>query len=342
MFIFFLFLFACNDSEKSYLTEHEKQGKRVFSFTNSQEPFTLDFSKAPGVYESQIFNLIFEGLMRYNNKNQLPELGIAEKYEIKNDNNTYTFTLRKDVMWSDKKKLTAHDFVASFQRTLNPNTVSPHAHLLYILVNAKELHSGDEKDFNSLGVKALNDQTLEFTLTNPISNFLKLLTHFIFFPIPQHLLKKHKEKWTNLENIVGNGAFILKKHKKNSQMIFHKNNTYWEKNKVKLDIVIVFTNNTQKTLMKMFEVGMIDWLRFSISKNSNWTNQRNATLEFNVKQQKLVPYFQLTNEIVKPYVHGFYDLKNSNAQGNVSDNRPIRCVWIDIEAKKKYLGTKIK
>ena len=89
-----LALCSCNsERSKGELTEYEKQGKTIFRFSNAQEPATLDLSKATGVYENRIINLMFEGLIRYGDKGEYSELGVAEKYETKDEKKKPMFLL---------------------------------------------------------------------------------------------------------------------------------------------------------------------------------------------------------------------------------------------------------
>ncbi|WP_372368063.1 peptide ABC transporter substrate-binding protein [Candidatus Uabimicrobium sp. HlEnr_7] len=279
LFVVVFLICACDSrASKGSLTEYEKQGKSVFRFTNSQEPATLDLSKATGVYENRILNLMFEGLIRYGDEGKYSELGVAEKYDVKDEGKTYVFSLRKNVKWSDGEPVTAHNFVAAYQRILNPATAAQYAYMLYDIVNAEDINKGKEKDLNNLGAKALDDYTLELKLRQAVPYFIDLLTHYTFYPVPHHVIEKHADRWTDTENIVGNGAFVLKKRVMNSEMVFERNEHYWEKDRVKLDMIFAFTTSDQETQLRMFQSGMVDWVSSpvaksaypNITKNSEW------------------------------------------------------------------------
>ncbi|BBM85289.1 peptide ABC transporter substrate-binding protein [Candidatus Uabimicrobium amorphum] len=294
-----LALCSCNsEGRKGELTELEKQGKTVFRFSNAQEPATLDLSKATGVYENRIINLMFEGLIRYGDKGEYSELGVAEKYETKDEQKTYVFTLRKNIKWSDGTSVTAHDFVAAYQRILNPNTGAEYAYMLYDIINAQEINEGKEKDLSALAAKAIDDHTLELRLKQPVPYFIDLLTHYTFYPVPKHVVEKYGSKWTEVENIVGNGAFVLKKRVMGSQMIFEKNEHYWEKDRVKLDRIVAFTTENQETQLRMFRSGMTDWLSSPVPKSAYPTIKQESEW---MAPPYLGTYFFCFNTSKKPF-----------------------------------------
>src|SRR5690606_2658104 len=135
-----------------------------------------------------------------------PVLGQAASYEVSDDGLVYTFTLRDDAMWSDGTPVTAQDFVLGAQRLQDPDKAADYAYLMHFIQNAEAINSGEIADFDELGVKALDDKTVEITLNAPTPYLLGALTHYTAYPVPSHVVEEHGDQWTTMANIVGNGA----------------------------------------------------------------------------------------------------------------------------------------
>lgn len=138
---------------------------------NGTEVASLDPHKTEGVPESNVIRDLLEGLVNQDaNGNVVP--GVAESWET-TDNKTFTFHIRKDAKWSNGDPVTAHDFVYSFQRAVDPATASPYSwYMEYTkMKNAKEIIAG-EKDKSTLGAKAVDDHTLVFELETAVPYFV--------------------------------------------------------------------------------------------------------------------------------------------------------------------------
>jgi oligopeptide transport system substrate-binding protein len=142
-------------------------------FVNGAEPETLDPSIITGQPEGRVVNALFEGLCAYNENGQAVP-GVAERWEISPDGKTYTFHLRPDAKWSDGSALTARDFVASWKRTLTPETGSQYNYQLFPIKNAQAFAEGKITDFAHVGVRAADDRTLVVELENPTPYFIQL------------------------------------------------------------------------------------------------------------------------------------------------------------------------
>ena len=146
-------------------------GEKVFRFSTRTEPTTLDPSKGNCIPDTELQNALTERLVR-NVKGEVKE-GIAEKWEISDDGLVYTFHLR-DAKWSDGEPITAEQFVYSWRRLMDPETAAPFAYIGEYIKNGRAVEVGDVEP-EELGVKAIDDKTLEVTLEHPTAYFLSMM-----------------------------------------------------------------------------------------------------------------------------------------------------------------------
>ena len=177
-------------------------------FVNGAEPETLDPSIITGQPEGRIVNALFEGLTTFDAHGRSGP-GTAESWAISEDGKTYTFKIRPDAKWSDGRRLTAKDFLESWKRTLSPETAASYNYQLFYVKNAQRFAEGKITDFSEVGVKALDDQTLEVTLENPTPFFLDLCATPPLQPVPVETIKRFGDDWVKPGKIIGNGAYVL-------------------------------------------------------------------------------------------------------------------------------------
>jgi oligopeptide transport system substrate-binding protein len=203
---------------------------------NGDEVQSLDPHKIEGVPESNVSRDLLEGLVISDVQGH-PIPGVAESWENK-DGKVWTFHLRKNAKWSNGEPVTAQDFVYSWQRLADPKTASPYASYLQYghLVNIDDIIAG-KKSPDTLGVKAIDANTLEVTLSESVPYFFKLLIHPSMSPVYKPAIDKAGEKWTQPENWVGNGAFKLQSHVINERIVVVRNPDYWDNANTKLDKV---------------------------------------------------------------------------------------------------------
>ena len=219
------------------------------------EPHTLDPRKARDLQSMTLAKMFFEGLTRLNPE-ELAEFAMAEKVDISSDGKTYTFTLRPAI-WSDKTPLTAHDFVYAWRKVLHPHFPSDQAFQMYAIKNSKAAKEG-KVSVEEVGIKAIDDHTLQVELLYPVPYFLELTALPIFFPISQKLDETNHHWASDSKTIVGNGPFILKEWKHNDYLRMIKNPSYWDMPQVNLkEIELVMVS--EETEIKMFERGELDW-----------------------------------------------------------------------------------
>jgi len=149
---------------------------------------------------------LFLNLTDFDPNTDEPQPELATHWQHNAAGDRYTFYLRKDALWQNGRAVTAHDVVWSIQHNLDPVTKSAQTSLLFVLKNARAIHSGDMNKEN-LGVRALDDYTVEFELTHPLGSFPALLSLNMYTPLPREVIETHGENWTKAEFIIGNAAY---------------------------------------------------------------------------------------------------------------------------------------
>ncbi len=226
-------------------------------FINGAEPETLDPAIITGQPEGRIVNALFEGLTSYDRTGKAVP-GVAESWTISDDGRTYTFRLRPDAKWSDGRTVTATDFVRSWQRTLTPATGSAYNYQLYYVKNAQAFANGTLTDFAQVGVRALDDRTLEVELTNRTPFFLELAAFPTLHPVPVDLIDRVGDDWVKPEHLVNNGAYLLEDWRLNDHIRLRKNPDYWNAAAVAVETVDILPINQANTAFNFYESGIAD------------------------------------------------------------------------------------
>ncbi|MGY3916884.1 ABC transporter substrate-binding protein [Aeromonas australiensis] len=224
---------------------------------NGSEPATLDPHKSEGDVESAILRDLFEGLVTSGPKGEILP-AVAESWETK-DNKHYVFHLRKDAKWSNGDPVTAHDFVFAFQRAVDPNTASPYSWYLEMptIANATDIIAG-KKQLDALGVKASDDYTFEVQLEKAIPYFVSMLSHTTTYPVPKKVIEQFGDKWTQPENMVSNGAYVLKKWVVNERIELERNKQYWDDGKTVINKVVYLPIQSTNAELNRYLAGELD------------------------------------------------------------------------------------
>ena len=203
------------------------------------EPGTLDSSKCSDTYGNSILYDIMEPLTRLEDDkdgNGVLVAAGAEKWESNENGTVWTFHLR-DNKWSDGQAVKAQDYEYGIKRSLDPKTGSPYAYLLTPIKNAEAVNEG-KMGLQDLGVKAVDDKTLEITLSEPTPYFLSLTYQTPMFPLRQDIVEKNGEKYgSEKETLIYNGPFTVTDWTHNSKIVLAKNDSYWDKDNVKLQTI---------------------------------------------------------------------------------------------------------
>ena len=224
---------------------------------NGSEPSSLDPHKVESDVENNIISDLFEGLVSVSPTGEI-EPRLAEKWENK-DNTVWTFHLRPGVTWSDGTAITAQDIVWSWQRLVSPLTASPYASYpgnMHI-VNGAEIAQG-KKAPETLGVKALDDTTLEVTLTQPNAAFLAMLAHPSLVPLDKVLISRYGDKWTKPEHIVTSGPYKLSQWVVNERIVAERNPRYWDNAHTVINKVTYLPISSETADVNRYKAGEID------------------------------------------------------------------------------------
>lgn len=221
------------------------------------EPASLDPIKAVGLPEAQVARDLFEGLVNQDANGKIIP-GVATAWST-TDNQTYIFTLRKDARWSNGDPVTAKDFVYSWQRLVDPKSLSPFAWFAQLagIQNAGDIVAG-KQPVNQLGVSAVDDHTLKVQLDKPVPYFPSLTANFSLFPVPRAVVEKLGNDWTKVGNLVGNGAYQLQERVVNEKLVLAPNPHYWDHAHTVLTKVTFVPINQESSATKRYLAGDID------------------------------------------------------------------------------------
>ena len=222
------------------------------------EPPSLDWSQASDSTSFDVICNIMCGLTKFNDKMETVPC-CAQSWQISDDGLSITFYLNKKITWSDKKPLTAHDFVFAFRHLLNPATASSYAYFLYDITGAEKINTGQETDISKLGVKALDDYTLKISLNKPCPYFLSLMAFCPTYPMRQDLIKKYGNDWCNPGNLVTNGPFTLDTWEHEYKIILKANDNYFE-GRPKLDTIKMFMIPEQSLAYSLYLNNQLDYI----------------------------------------------------------------------------------
>ncbi|MDR3240834.1 MAG: peptide ABC transporter substrate-binding protein [Lactobacillaceae bacterium] len=239
-------------------------GYKTINWTETADLGTMDPSVVTDVVSFDALQASGEGLYR-NDKKQKPQLALAKSVDESADGLTYTFHLRSGLKWANGDALTAQDFVYGWQRTNDPKTASQYAYLFSGIKNADAIQNGEDTDLSSLGVKAVDDTTLEVSLEKPMPQLKAILTMAQFYPQNKNFVEKVGKKYgTAAKYTLANGPFILKGWTgSNNKYSFVKNDKYYDAKAVKSKKIVVQTVKDQNTGYNLYKSGKVDFTNLS-------------------------------------------------------------------------------
>lgn len=245
------------------------------TWINGTEVSTLDPATVTGTPEGRILRAIFEGLTVKGPRLEILP-GMAESWDVSEDGLTYTFRIRRDAEWTNGDPVTAHDFVYSWERFLNPETAAEYAYQLWYVKGARA-YSTDLNDegqprngFETVGIRAADEHTLVVELAQPTPFFIQLTAFYPLFPVNRRNIEAAQAKypdrwryeWLRPENIVTNGPFRVVERRINDRIRLVKHEGYWDADSVALNRVDALAVEQYMTNLNLYLQGDADWIQF--------------------------------------------------------------------------------
>jgi oligopeptide transport system substrate-binding protein len=230
-------------------------GKLCLHTGNVNDPISLDPPLTQGTWESRILADMIIGLTEGDAEGR-PVPGMAESWTTSPDGLVWTFKLR-DAKWSDGVEVTADDFVYGLRRTLNPETASEYAYLLYFIAGAQAVNEGKAGP-EALGVRALGPKLLEMRLLHPAPYLPEILNHQTTFPVPKHVVEKLGKDWTRPGNYVSNGAYVLQEWKLGDRIRVKKNPYFYDAQNVCFDEISYYPTRDAISAERRVRRGELD------------------------------------------------------------------------------------
>ncbi|KKC99206.1 peptide ABC transporter substrate-binding protein [Photobacterium halotolerans] len=260
---------------------------------------TLDPTMTTDDSSSKVISDLFDGLVSEDQEgNIIPAL--ATHWDISADGKTVTFYLRDGLRWSNGEPLTAHDVEYSFKRNADPASAAPYSWYLGTanILNAVDITDG-KKDKETLGVKAVDDKTVQFSLTQPTPYFVKMLSHPSTFPVYRKAIEKYGDSWTSPDHIVSSGAYTLTNWVVNERIDLVRNPAYWNDAKTVINKAAYLAIENQTAEYNRYRTGEIDiTATFPLEQYQQIKQERPDEL---LTMPSLATYYYLFNLDKKPF-----------------------------------------
>jgi oligopeptide transport system substrate-binding protein len=238
---------------------------------NGAEPETLDPHRAESVTASNILRDLFEGLTLEAPDGRIVP-GAAERWETSADGLTWTFHLRPGARWSNGDPVTARDFEYGLRRSTDPATLNSYASILFPILNAEDVIAG-RKPPADLGVRALDDATLEIRLAGPTPYLLGLLTHATAYPVHRPSVEAAQGKFARPGLLVGNGAYRLEEWVVQSHIRLARNTHYWDDARTKIDEVWYYPIENEEAEISRYRAGELDYTESISFRQIGWARE---------------------------------------------------------------------
>ena len=231
---------------------------QTFTYWELDERSSIDPQVSEDVSGAAFVRDLFEGLYNQDADGNLVPAG-ALSHSVNEAGDVYTFNLRPESKWSNGDPVTAHDFVYAWQRLVDPELASPYSWFMHVMnvKNGDAIVSGDMAP-EELGVRAVDDLTLEVTLEAPTHYFALTTVHGSTFPVHRATVEAHGAEWTKPENIVVNGAYILTEHVPSERTTRERNTMYWNNENTILDKVVTLVINDENVALTRYFAGELD------------------------------------------------------------------------------------
>lgn len=251
-----------NKTPDAVPTEGEPDAEQYYNTFISADPTTLDISLRSDTYSSGIMNNTMEGLIRVEGVTgeYVTAPAEAESWDVSEDGTVWTFHLREGLKWEDGEPVTAEQYVYSLRRSAAPETGCPNSFFLQPIKNFAEVNTG-ALPVEELGVKAVDDKTLEITLTAATPAFLQMINSTVYYPQREDKVKEWGEKFgSEAQYYIGNGPFKVESWTHNNSVVLVKNDNYWDADTVKLQKVTLNIMSDESTYYNAFQNGELDYV----------------------------------------------------------------------------------
>lgn len=220
------------------------------------EPETLDPHQATGLPEASILYDLYEGLLARGADGR-PRPALAEAWEVAGDGLSVTFYLRRGVKWSDGTPITAHDVVFSFRRLADPASGSRNGNYIWPIKYGRSISEGRISDPTRLGVVAVDDMIVRFTLEEPTPYFIALLGYPMLAILPEAKLKAMGRDFFRPGNLVGAGGYRLVEAVPQSHVKLERNPHHRDAANIAIDTIYHHAVEDQETELKRFRTGAL-------------------------------------------------------------------------------------
>ncbi len=285
-----LVIAACSNGES---TSGGEESTQAITVTVNGELASLDSISSTDTPSQNTIANVMEGLYRPAD-NGSNELGMAEAGPtVSEDGLTYTFKIRDNANWSNGDPVTAEDFVYTYQKTVTPETIGGNANKFYVIENAEAIANG-EAEPDTLGVKAIDDKTLEITLASPTTYFTDLLATPYFLPVNHTVASELGTDYgTSAENTVYNGPFVVSDWNATEiEWSLTKNDAYWDVDNVALDQVDWVMSKENSTNVNLFEGGELQYTEIT----TPFVQEYEGTDVLNIEAKGLIGYLEFNSQ----------------------------------------------
>lgn len=267
-----------------------------FTFINRGDVATLDVQRASWMQDLRVIRCLYEGLVKNDIFSREFSLlpGVAQRWEISPDARTYTFHLRADARWSNGDAVRASDFVFAWRRALMPETACDYTGLFQLIEGGKEFFDARTRQLAgfrpgvddaralyqqaialfdaSVGVKALDERTLQVRLVRPTPYFLNLCAFAVFYPVYPPLVSSYEKPsqltgrieiasgWTKSDASISNGPFRLASWRFKRDLRLEKNEYFWDRASIALDSIAIPSVEDPNAAVMAFRTGAVDWV----------------------------------------------------------------------------------
>lgn len=234
--------------------------EQILRMNWGSEPPDLDPQTTTDQVSIEVINACYEGLVRLNPDGTVGD-GLAESWEVNDDETVYTFKLR-DAKWSDGTPITAYDFEFSWFRAIDPEVAAQYSYQLTDtagIKNAAAFFEGEITDREQVGIKAIDDKTFEVTLERPVPFFLSLCSFPTFIAAQKAAVEEFGDEFASApDKMIYSGPFVISEWQHEQKLNLKKNENYWDADSIKLEEIQGDMITDSNTAINLYESDALD------------------------------------------------------------------------------------